>query len=75
MWCDGGAYPRILTEMIHGKREERCACFAERGWSELRRLYPACAPDAHRCNTSAAPIAAARGIADMADEAAISAEL
>jgi hypothetical protein len=50
VWCDGELYPRLLTEMIHGKAEHRCACFKERGWSDLRRLYPDCAPTLHRCN-------------------------
>jgi hypothetical protein len=42
-------YPRLLTEMVGGRAEQRCACFEQRGWSNLRKVYEGCKPDAHRC--------------------------
>lgn len=64
MWCDDGQYPRELTEMVGGKAEQRCACFEQPGWSNLRKVYPACEPSAHRCKLLAeedAPAQAAGG--------------
>lgn len=49
VWCEKDMYPRLLTEMVGGIAEQRCACFEQRGWSNLRNVYPGCSPDAHRC--------------------------
>jgi hypothetical protein len=49
VWCNDGLYPRKLTEMVSGVAEQRCACFEQQGWSNLRALYPGCEPAAHRC--------------------------
>lgn len=35
--------------MVAGKAEQRCACFKEMGWSNLRQVYPGCKPDKTRC--------------------------
>jgi hypothetical protein len=49
VWCDDTSYPRLLTEMINGKAEQRCACFKTLGWSDLRKVYDGCNADSHRC--------------------------
>ncbi|EFJ48787.1 hypothetical protein VOLCADRAFT_90628 [Volvox carteri f. nagariensis] len=51
VWCDGGAYPRKVFMQLPGgnKPTTKCACFQELGWSDLRQVYPDCAPDAHSC--------------------------
>eukprot|EP00198_Chlamydomonas_reinhardtii_P006359 XP_001695695.1 predicted protein [Chlamydomonas reinhardtii] len=50
VWCDGGAYPRkLFGQLPGGKPTTRCACFKELGWSDLRQVYPGCAPDATTC--------------------------
>ena len=49
VWCSDTQYPRILTEMVNGKAERRCACFEKMGWNDMRQVYRDCKPDAHRC--------------------------
>ncbi|GLC60265.1 hypothetical protein PLESTB_001592300 [Pleodorina starrii] len=50
VWCDGGAYPRkVFLQLPGGKPTTKCACFAELGWSDIRQVYPDCAPDATSC--------------------------
>ncbi|KXZ41727.1 hypothetical protein GPECTOR_302g822 [Gonium pectorale] len=51
VWCDDGAYPRkVLTQLPGGNPTTRCACFKEIGWSDVRQVYPGCAPDASQCS-------------------------
>lgn len=50
VWCEEDKYPRLLTEVIHGIQEQRCACFARVGWNDMRQVYRGCKPDAHRCS-------------------------
>jgi hypothetical protein len=50
VWCDGDAYPRkVFTQLPGGKPTTKCACFEDLGWSDIRQIYPDCAPDAHSC--------------------------
>jgi len=61
VWCTEG-YPRLTVEYIDDvlpkdrsnkdkerKTRERCACFETRGWSDMRKVYKGCKPDAQRC--------------------------
>ncbi|KAF6262822.1 hypothetical protein COO60DRAFT_1699115 [Scenedesmus sp. NREL 46B-D3] len=54
VWCDEGMYPRkLFMEMKGGRAVWRCACFKELGWSDVRKVYVDCDPDAHLCKTNA----------------------
>eukprot|EP00193_Tetraselmis_chui_P001762 CAMPEP_0177752152 /NCGR_PEP_ID=MMETSP0491_2-20121128/764_1 /TAXON_ID=63592 /ORGANISM="Tetraselmis chuii, Strain PLY429" /LENGTH=295 /DNA_ID=CAMNT_0019267331 /DNA_START=72 /DNA_END=959 /DNA_ORIENTATION=+ len=57
VWCNEG-YPRLLVEYEESllpkdgqarKAKERCACFETVGWSDLRKVYKGCKPDAQSC--------------------------
>jgi len=57
VWCAEG-YPRLLTEYVDGglpkdtterKSTQRCACFDSVGWSDMRKVYRGCKPDAQSC--------------------------
>ncbi|WIA40808.1 hypothetical protein OEZ86_004486 [Tetradesmus obliquus] len=53
VWCDDGMYPRkLFMEMKGGRAVWRCACFKELGWSDVRKVYVDCYPDAHSCKTN-----------------------
>uniref|UniRef100_A0A383V6X5 Cytochrome b5 heme-binding domain-containing protein n=1 Tax=Tetradesmus obliquus TaxID=3088 RepID=A0A383V6X5_TETOB len=53
VWCDDGMYPRkLFMEMKGGRAVWRCACFKELGWSDVRKVYVDCDPDAHFCKTN-----------------------
>eukprot|EP00775_Hariotina_reticulata_P009146 gene9146-9314_t len=54
VWCDDGLYPRkLFVNMVNGRASWRCACFKELGWSDVRKVYAECAPDATSCSTDA----------------------
>lgn len=54
MWCDGeDLRPRkIFIQLPGGKPAERCACMEGIGWSDVRQVYPDCAPEAKSCQVS-----------------------
>jgi hypothetical protein len=39
------------VDMQRGRATWRCACFEELGWSDVRKVYVGCEPDAHSCST------------------------
>eukprot|EP00892_Ulva_mutabilis_P005609 jgi/Ulvmu1/341/UM001_0345.1 len=68
VWCDDGMFPRKLTEMVGGKAEQRCACFKERGMSNLRQVYPGCKPVDTWCRLQPEPAVALPEVEAQADE-------
>lgn len=58
--CEGRDNLRPRLVYINPLREggeptTRCACMEGDGWSDVRRVYPGCAPDAQICHTSPPP--------------------
>jgi hypothetical protein len=61
VWCPNGRRPRQAMAPPSASAAAptvRCSCFEGDGYSDLRRLYPGCAPDASECSTVARASAA-----------------